>query len=31
VDSWSEYFAAQDNAYEGGAVIVDNDLYVASN
>jgi osmotically-inducible protein OsmY len=26
VDSWSEYNAAVDNAYEGGAVYVDNDL-----
>lgn len=28
VDSWSEYNAAADNAYEGGAVYVDNDLIV---
>jgi len=28
VDSWSEYTAAQDNAYEGGAVYVDNELAV---
>jgi HSP20 family molecular chaperone IbpA len=28
VDSWSEYNAAADNAYEGGAVYVDNDLVV---
>ena len=31
VDSWSEYGAAQDNAYEGGAVFVDNDLAVKSS
>jgi osmotically-inducible protein OsmY len=30
VGSWSEYGAAQDNAYEGGAVNVDNDLIVTS-
>ena len=28
VDSWGEYSAATDNAYEGGAVHVDNDLVV---
>ena len=28
VDSWSEYNAAANNAYEGGAVYVDNDLTV---
>jgi osmotically-inducible protein OsmY len=28
VDSWSEYNAATENAYEGGAVWVDNDLDV---
>jgi osmotically-inducible protein OsmY len=28
VDSWSEYNAAENNAYEGGAVYVDNDLAV---
>jgi len=28
VDSWSEYNAAANNAYEGGAVYVDNDLVV---
>jgi osmotically-inducible protein OsmY len=28
VDSWLEYAAAQDNAYEGGAVYVENDLVV---
>ena len=28
VDSWSEYNAAADNAYEGGAVYVDNELIV---
>ena len=28
VDSWSEYNAAVNNAYEGGAVYVDNDLIV---
>ncbi|MEZ5318533.1 MAG: BON domain-containing protein [Vicinamibacterales bacterium] len=28
VDSWSEYNAATDNAFEGGAVWVDNDLVV---
>jgi osmotically-inducible protein OsmY len=28
VDSWSEYTAAANNAYEGGAVYVDNDLVV---
>jgi len=28
VDSWSERDAATDNAYEGGAVSVDNDLEV---
>jgi osmotically-inducible protein OsmY len=30
VGSWSEYGAAQDNAYEGGAVTVDNNLVVIS-
>ena len=30
VDSWSEYFSAEENAYEGGAVYVDNDLIVAT-
>jgi len=30
VDSWWEYDAAADNAYEGGAVYVDNDLIVES-
>ena len=28
VDSWLEYNAAANNAYEGGAVYVDNDLIV---
>lgn len=28
VDSWSEYWSARENAYEGGAVWVDNDLNV---
>lgn len=28
VDSWSEYSAATENAYEGGAVWVDNDIVV---
>jgi osmotically-inducible protein OsmY len=28
VDSYMEYGAAQDNAYEGGAIFVDNDLVV---
>ena len=28
VDSWSEYYAAADNAYQGGAVYVDNELSV---
>ena len=28
VDSWSEFNSAQENAYEGGAVYVDNDLIV---
>ncbi len=28
VDTWLEYDAAEDNAYEGGAVIVDNELAV---
>jgi hypothetical protein len=28
VDSWSEYDAAVNNAYEGGAVYVDNELLV---
>ena len=31
VDSWLEYGAAQDNAYEGGAVYVDNQLTVKSS
>jgi osmotically-inducible protein OsmY len=31
VDSWMEYGAAQDNAYEGGAVYVDNQLSVKSS
>jgi osmotically-inducible protein OsmY len=30
VDSWAEYNSAQENAYEGGAVYVDNDLLVLS-
>ena len=30
VDSWAEYSSAQENAYEGGAVYVDNDLLVLS-
>jgi hypothetical protein len=30
VDSWSERAAATENAYEGGAVWVDNDLRVAA-
>lgn len=30
VDSWSEYYSASENAYEGGAVFVDNDLVVMS-
>ncbi len=29
VNSWSEYEAAQENAYEGGATWVDNDLVVS--
>ena len=29
VDSWLEYGAAEDNAYQGGAVIVDNNLTVS--
>ena len=29
VDSWMEYDAAEENAYEGGAVFVDNDLIVS--
>jgi len=28
VDSWSEYDAATENAYEGGATWVDNDLMI---
>ena len=28
VDSRSEYLSAEENAYEGGAVFVDNDLIV---
>ncbi len=28
VDSWTEYNAAENNAYEGGAIYVDNDLTV---
>ena len=28
VDSWSEYNAAANNAYEAGAVYVDNELTV---
>ena len=28
VDTWSEYEAARENALEGGAVIVDNDLLI---
>jgi osmotically-inducible protein OsmY len=31
VNSWTEYNAAEDNAYEGGAVIVDNDLIVKTS
>lgn len=31
VDSWSELAAATENAYEGGAMRVDNDLIVASD
>ena len=31
VDSWSEYWSAEENAYEGGAVFVDNDLIVVLN
>lgn len=30
VDSWSEYRAARDNAFEGGAIWVDNDLVVVT-
>jgi len=30
VDSWSEYNAAAQNALEGGAVVVDNELTIAS-
>jgi osmotically-inducible protein OsmY len=30
VDSWSEHEAAADNAYEAGAVAVDNDLMIAT-
>lgn len=29
VDSWSEYFAASQNALEGGAVVVDNELTIS--
>ncbi len=28
VDTWAEYWAAQENAFEGGAVLVNNDLFV---
>jgi osmotically-inducible protein OsmY len=28
VDSWSEYYAATENAYQGGAIYVDNELSV---
>jgi len=28
VDTWSEFSAATENAYEGGATWVDNDLEV---
>lgn len=28
VDTWAEYHAAEENAREGGAVLVDNDLFV---
>lgn len=31
VDSWSEYWAARENALEGGAVWVDNELHVAAS
>ena len=31
VDSWAERNAATDNAYEGGATLVDNDLVVRYN
>jgi osmotically-inducible protein OsmY len=31
VDTWGEYKAAADNAYEGGAVIVNNKIEVADN
>ncbi|MEX1301495.1 MAG: BON domain-containing protein [Desulfotignum sp.] len=30
VDSWSEYNAATQNAFEGGAVLVDNELMISS-
>jgi osmotically-inducible protein OsmY len=30
VDSWREYYAAADNAYEGGATWVDNELQVVN-
>ncbi len=30
VESWSEYRSATENAYEGGAVYVDNELSVSS-
>jgi osmotically-inducible protein OsmY len=30
VDSWSEYDAASQNALEGGAVVVDNELRISS-
>jgi len=29
VDSWSEYDAAAQNALEGGAVVVDNELTIS--
>jgi osmotically-inducible protein OsmY len=29
VDTWSEYYHAEKNAYEGGALSVDNDLHIA--
>jgi len=28
VESWNEFWAAEENALEGGAVAVDNDLIV---
>ena len=31
VDSWSEYASARENAYEGGALRVINDLRVAES